>query len=128
MLNINPENICFLINKAREFHAKEDVVIPEELGSPSDDWALQVLADHADDASYTEFKLTFDDLEPDQQWEVVAVMWVGREDFAPEEWDVALEEARENWTPETAAYLLSHPLLADFLSEGLERLGYSCNE
>lgn len=128
MLNINPENICFLIDKAREFHAKEEVVIPELPGSPTDDWALQVLADHIDDASYSEFKLAFDDLEPDQQHEVVAVMWLGREDFAPEEWFDAVEEARDNWTPDTAAYLLSHPLLADFLSEGLMRLGYTCNE
>lgn len=128
MLNINPENICFLIDKAREFHAKEEVVIPEEPGSPSDDWALQVLADHVDDATYSEFILTFADLEPDQQQEVVALVWLGREDFAPEEWHDALEEAREYWTPDTGSYLLSHPLLADYLSEGLERLGYNCNE
>jgi hypothetical protein len=48
MLELNPETVCFLINKAKEFHAKEEVVIPDEPLSPSEDWARQVLADHAE--------------------------------------------------------------------------------
>lgn len=64
MLELNPETVCFLISKAKEFHAKEEVVIPEETLSPSEDWARQVLADHADDLTYQEFKATVDDLNP----------------------------------------------------------------
>ncbi len=41
MLNINPEIVCAIIQKAREFHAKEDVVITETPDSYSDDWARQ---------------------------------------------------------------------------------------
>lgn len=78
MLDLNPEAVCFLISKAKEFHAKEEVVIPEEPSSPSDDWARQVLADHADDFSYQEFKSAVNDLEPDQQASLVALMWLGR--------------------------------------------------
>ena len=47
MLNINPETVCFIIQRARQFHVKEQVVIPEIPNSPADDWALQMLADHA---------------------------------------------------------------------------------
>ena len=36
MLNINPETVCFIIAKAREFQAKEEVVIPEAPLSPAD--------------------------------------------------------------------------------------------
>ena len=63
-LELNPDTVCFLIDKAREFHAKEEVVIPDTPGSPTEDWALQVLADHADDATYQEFCATVNDLEP----------------------------------------------------------------
>jgi len=126
MLNINPDTVCFLISKARVFHSKEDVVMPDVEGSPSEDWALQALADHADDAVFQEFKTTIADLEPDQQHAVVALMWIGRGEFSADEWDLAMDEARNEWTESTAEYLIGHPQLADYLLEGLDALGYSC--
>jgi hypothetical protein len=128
MLNVNPDTICFLIYKARIFHSKEDVVLPDLPDSPADDWALQAMADHTDDAVFQEFKATIDDLEPDQQQEVVAVMWIGREEFGADEWDMAVDEARNEWNENTAEYLIAHPQLADYLLEGLDALGYSCED
>jgi len=78
MLSVHPDTICFIIAKAREFQAKEQVVIPETPSSPSDDWALQVLADHIDDLSLLEVKTTVQDLSPEQQAELVALMCRGR--------------------------------------------------
>jgi hypothetical protein len=127
-LEINPDTVCFLIGKAREFHAKEEVVIPDTPDSPSEDWALQVLADHADDATYQEFRNTVNDLEPDQQQQLVALLWLGRGEYDIAEWDEALAEARRSWTKHTAGYLITHPLLADFLDDALEQFGYSCEE
>ena len=128
MLELNPETVCFLINKAKEFHAKEEVVIPDEPLSPSEDWARQVLADHADDLTYQEFKATVNDLEPDQQVALVALMWLGRGDYSEEQWDAARSDAKSSWTPRTAEYLIATPLVADYLEEGLSLLGYSCEE
>ena len=127
MLDVNPDTVCFLISKAREFHAKEEVVIPDMPDSPAEDWGRQVLADHAGDWTYQEFKATFNDLDQDQQQTVVALFWLGRGDFSVEEWEDAVKEAGEEWTTETADYLIAHPLLADFLLEGLELLDYSCD-
>jgi len=126
MLNINPDTVCFLVSRARVFHSKEDVVMPDVEGSPSEDWALQALADHADDPVFQEFKTTLADLEPDQQQAVVALMWIGRGEFSADEWDAAMDEARSEWTENTAEYLIGHPQLADYLLEGLDALGYSC--
>jgi hypothetical protein len=75
MLNVNPETICFIIAKARQFHAKEEVTIPEIPNSPAEDWARQVLADHSDDPCFQEIRATIFDLEPDQMIELVALMW-----------------------------------------------------
>ena len=127
MLDVNPDTVCFLISKAREFHAKEEVVIPDMPDSPAEDWGRQVLADHAGDWTLEEFKATFNDLDPEQQQNVVALFWLGRGDFSVEEWEDAVKEAGEEWTTETADYLIAHPLLADFLLEGLELLDYSCD-
>lgn len=128
MIELNPEIVCFIINKAREFHVKESVVIPEKSLSPTDNWALQVLASHKDDPSYQEASNAIMDLEPDQQITLVALLWLGRGDYAIEEWNEALQMAQEKWTPHTAEYLLSTPLVADFLEEGLSLHGYSCGE
>jgi hypothetical protein len=127
MLDVNPETVCFLISKAREFHAKEEVVLPDVPGSPAEDWGRQVLADHIDDPVYQEFQETFSDLEPDQQHEVVALLWLGRGDFDLASWTVAVAEARANWTPTTADYLMAHPMLADHLLEGMILHGYNCD-
>lgn len=128
MLDINPETVCYLIQKARAFHAKEGVSIPEEPYNTSDDWALQVLADHVEDVTYNEFILSVRDLEPDQQANLVALMWIGRGDYEGSEWDDALRRAQADLTSHTAEYLISKPYLSDYLADGLDQLGYSCEE
>lgn len=126
MLDLNPEDVCSIIERAREFHAQEAVVIPEQSGSYTDDWAMQVLADHVDDPTYRELRYTINSLEQEQQANLVALMWVGRGDYSGEEWEEALAQARDSWTGRTAEYLISTPLVPDYLEEGLAQLGYFC--
>jgi len=124
MLDINPDTIRFIIDKAQEFQVKEGVTIPETPLSPSDDWARQILADHADDPSLQQIRDTVEDLEPDQQAELVALMWLGRGDYEVDEWEEAVEQATESANDRTADYLIGTPMLGDFLAEGLSMLGY----
>ena len=126
MLKINPDTVCRLIDLAHEFHGQEAVVIPEVPDSPSGDWAVQMLADHAGDTTLEEFKSILDDLDPEQQQQVVALLWLGRGDYSLEEWDDALQEAADQWNETTAEYLIAHPLLADFLDEGLHIHDLEC--
>lgn len=128
MLNISPETVCFFITRAREFQAKEEVVIPETPSSPSDDWALQILADHIDDLSLLEVKVVVSDLTLEQQAELVALMWLGRGDYDLEEWYTAVEDAQHAQSDNTTEYLMAHPYVADYLEEGLIQHGYSCEE
>lgn len=128
MLAVSPETVCFIISKAHEFHAKEEVVIPEVPDSPADDWGRQVLADHVDDYSYQEMLYAINDLEPDQAYEFVALMWLGRGDYDVEEWEGAVRDAQDFWDGQTVSNMIATPLLADYLSEGLDLLGYRCEE
>ncbi len=130
MLNVRLDTLCFIIAKAREFQAKEQVVIPETPSSPSDDWALQVLADHIDDMSLQEIRACVEDLAPEQQAELMALMWLGRGDYSLEEWDTAVADALDQYQDQhnTAAYLLAHPMVSDDLEEGLVAHGYSCED
>lgn len=127
-LELNRETVLFIIDKAHEFHVKEEVTFPEEPLSPSGDWARQVLAAHADDPTFEELRSTIDDLEPDQQIMLVALMWVGRGDYSLDEWDDAIGHAQDSWTRRTAEYLIGTPLLADYLAEGLEEFGWGGEE
>jgi len=128
MLDINPDTVCGLIQLAHGFYVQESVSIPEEPVNSSDDWALQVLTAHAGNPTYQEFIITVQDLEPDQQANLVALMWIGREEYGAEEWESALRRAKSELTPHTAEYLISKPYLAEYLEEGLQQLGYSCSE
>lgn len=127
MLDVNIDNVCRLIELAREFHAQEGVVIPDEPTDPGDDWLVQILASHASDASLEEFKALVNDLDPVQQQEVVSLLWIGRGDYELDEWDDAMSYAADAWNERTAEYLIAHPMLADYLIEGLDLHGYRCD-
>lgn len=127
-MDLNPDIVCFLVDLATEFHTKEEVSFPDTASDPSDDWAKQVLADHVEDPCYQTMLTTIQDLEPDQQITLVALMWLGRGDFSLDEWEDALEQAGDEHNDRTAEYLIGTPLLADYWREGLNLHDYSCGE
>jgi hypothetical protein len=129
ILNINPEIVCFIIQKAKEFHAKEEVTFSEKIPDSEYeyDWS-QILADHEDDQTLIEIKNVIEDLEPDQQVDLLTLMYVGRGDFDMNEWSAAHKEAKNNLAPNLTGYLLSKPFIADYLEKSLEMLGFSYEE
>jgi hypothetical protein len=124
-MDLNPETVFFVVDKAQQFQVAEQAVISGDELSPGDDRTRQILAEDTDDPVYQELKITIDDLEPDQQVSLVALMWLGRGDYSAEEWDSAYERAGESWNERSAEYLIGTPLLADYLTMGLEQLGYT---
>jgi hypothetical protein len=53
---------------------------------------------------------------------------VGRGTFTADEFDEAVETARGERVVSTSRYLLGMPLLADYLEEGLDKLGISVED
>ncbi|MBK1704157.1 DUF3775 domain-containing protein [Halochromatium glycolicum] len=127
-LHIPLDTLCSLIDLAREFQAKEEVVFPEVPSSPTDDWAMQVLADHGDDYNVTEFQGIVNEMSERQRSELIALMWVGRGDFSADEWEEAVDEAWGDFSIRAAAYVLAHPMLSDHLEEGMIAFELSCEE
>ena len=127
-LTISPEKVCFAIMKAREFDAKDAVTEPDPGSNPSDDMGTAVLEDHEDDPVVEELTSFIDSLSVDEQIELVALAWLGRDDYETKDWPEVREEAARAHNERTANYLLGMPLLGDFLEEGLAMLGYSCEE
>ncbi|MGI1662389.1 DUF3775 domain-containing protein [Palleronia sp. KMU-117] len=62
-------------------------------------------------------------LNEDEQVSLVAIMWIGRDSFSPDEVDEALATARAERTAPTEDYLSGIPELPDYLEAGLEALG-----
>jgi hypothetical protein len=125
-LEISPTKVGYVIIKAREVAAK--VAAWEDDGATSDHDADSILEAFSGDATRAELRGFIADLNEDEQASLVALAWIGRGSFGPEELDEALETARSERTNRTDEYLLGMPMLADYLEEGLDRLGYSVED
>lgn len=127
-LSISPEKVCFIIVKARELDVKDEVTEPDPGSNPADDADIAVLEDHGDDPVEEELTGFIGALTQDEQIDLVALAWLGRDDYVADDWPGVRDEAAQAYDGRTADYLLGVPLLADFLEEGLSLLGYSCEE
>jgi len=124
-LEISLTKVGFVILKAREYGAK---VGAWDEGATSDHDAESILEDFSDDSTLAELKEFIDDLNEDEQVSLVALAWIGRGSFGPDELEDAMETARAERNARTADYLLGMPLLSDYLEEALDRLGYSVED
>ena len=127
-LSISPEKVCFIIVKAREFDAKDQTTEPDPGSNPTDDQGIAVLEEHGDDPVAEELTSFIDALSQDEQIDLVALAWLGRDGTGAGDWPDARREAARAHNERTAGYLLGMPMLADFLEEGLSMLGLSCEE
>ncbi len=87
--------------------------------------------DDDEEDEITEEMLTdyIDELNEEQQVTLIALAWMGRGDYEPEEWKEALKLAAERNAKGTAsAYLSGLEGLGDLLSEGVGAFGISIEE
>lgn len=127
-LAISPEKVCFLIVKFREYDAKDGVTEPDTGSNPADDGGVAVLEDHPEDPVTEELSSFIGALSEDEQIDLVALAWLGRDDYSAEDWAAVRAEAARAHNARTVQYLLGTPLIGDFLEEGLSMLGFSCEE
>ena len=125
-LGIGTEKVCYVIQKARMFDVKEEVSDPGSGSNASDDDMRDILEDFADDATRQELVEYIRSLDEEEQAALVALAWVGRDTYDADEWKDAVAEARRAHNKRTAEYLLSLPMLGDYLEEGLDAFGESC--
>lgn len=125
MLTIPLSTVAWIILKAREFDGK-DVSSDDENDDPEN--PMSVLEDRVDDASQDELTSWISDLNVQQQAELVALFWLGRDDGDPADYPGLVAQAQGQQGSGTARYLLGSPLLGDYLEEGLEILGVDTSE
>ncbi len=125
-LTISPEKVFFIIVKAREFDEKVAPTDPDSGSNPSDDRGVDVLEEEAEDTVEEELEAALGALNADEQLDLIALMWLGRGDFAS--FAQAREEAEDMRDKHIPSYLMGTPKLGDFVEEGLAQLGYSLED
>ena len=80
------------------------------------------------DRAEGEMRAFIDRMSEDEQAELVAIMWIGRESFFAEDFDEAVATAKAEASTPCADYLIGTPHLADNLENGLEALGLSVED
>ncbi len=121
-LDISPEKVAWVITKAREFDAKVQPFNQDQRTTDENDGAI--LEERRNDTTGRELASFIGTLNDDEQANLVALTWIGRETFGADEWQTALTTARDEHVNQTAGYLMGIPLLADYLEAGLEAMGY----
>ncbi len=119
MLKISPGTVAHVILRARELGVK--VARWDAPGDTRD--ADTILESRSSDATEQELRSFINSLNIDERTSLVAIAWIGRGTFEPEDLAEAIETARDEATTPTEDYLLGIPLLADYLEDGLEKLG-----
>ncbi len=127
MLEISPAKVAHVIVKSREYDSKV-ASWDEGEGSDAEDDAESILEDRLSDATLSEVADFIAGLNEDEKAHLVALAWVGRGTYSADEFLEAVATAKAEQTTPTEQYLLGIPLLADFLEEGLEQLGYSVED
>jgi hypothetical protein len=127
-LTVSPADVVYLVARAKEFAVKDAVTEPDPASNPSDDDMAEILEDHPSGSAEEEMSRFISNLSEDEQIDLVALAWLGRDDYAAEEWDDVRQQAVEAHNNRTARYLIGMPLLADYLEAGLTTLGYSVEE
>lgn len=130
-LAIPADAVCFVVAMLREYENTELLDDPADSGveqeSPLDAEDVDVYTQHENDCRNDpvrhELESFINDLPEDQQIELVALMWLGRDSGSAEDWPSVLEDAAHAHNERTAPYLLGSPLASDFIEDGLATLG-----
>lgn len=128
MPDINLDKAGYIIVKARELGAKVEPDDPESGSNPSDDRAIDVLEDFAEDPTREELFGALQLLNADESLDFIALVWIGRGSYEADEWSEARRQAADIPQADRARYLIGTPMLGDYLEQGLAAFGLSCAE
>jgi len=126
-LGISLETVATVVDLARALQGKEETD-PSQL-SEDDNSEAALLQENPEDVTEDTLQEFIEELNEDEQSALIALAWVGRGDYGPEEWDEAVRLAAErNEGRDAVAYLLTMDMLGDLLAEGVAAFGLSIED
>jgi hypothetical protein len=128
MLEIATDKVAFVILKAREFDGKVEAWDDPQDLDQDDVTSESILEDLPGDATRQELREFLISLNEDERASLIALAWIGRGTYAPEELDEAITVAKDEHRTNAVRYLFELPLLADYLEDALDQLGISVED
>jgi hypothetical protein len=126
-LGISLETVATIVDHARAVQTKEETD-PEQLDE-DDDSEAALLQDDPEDMTEASLVQFIDELNEDEQAALIALAWIGRGDYGPEDWDEALRLAAErNAGRDAGTYLVNMEMVGDLLAEGVAAFGLSIED
>jgi hypothetical protein len=131
-LRISTEKVCAFIEAAREVAGK----VPSTAGdrtTTGDDSELATIVDdpgqdfYERDERRREMVEFVAGLNVEEQTDLLALIWLGRGDYDLAEWDDALAEAEARIVARDPDYMIGDAALPQYLGDGLEAFGRTCN-
>lgn len=129
-LSLDADTVRMLAAKARAFSAglnddyddgrEHEVEFRDETDQHNHDGLAE---EEEENLTEEEFRELVADLNVDEAAELLAIAWIGRGDYETAEWADAVTDARQRVNGRLATYLLSMPMLGDWLEEGLAAIG-----
>ena len=128
MIGISTEKVVRIIACAREHDARDHGWKDALESGFSEENDLLVLSEFGGEGEQSELAVILGELNDEEQASLVALAWVGRGAFSPGEIAEAIEAAKADAASKAGNYLMGIPLLADYLEDGLDKLGVSVAE
>ncbi len=126
-LGINPEKVCDLVEMGRELAGLE-ISTAGDATTDGDDSPLADMIEQEEgaDPRRREMVSFIGGLDAEEQVNLLALILLGRGDFAIDDWEDALTTARDSIDDKSADFMIGDPSLPAYLLEGLEAFGESC--
>ena len=125
-LGISLETVATVVDLARSLQVKEETDADQVTEDANSEAAL--LQETPDDMTEGALRQFIDELNDDEQAAMIALAWIGRGDYGPEDWDEARSLAAERNESDAATYLLEMEMLGDLLAEGVASFGLSIED
>src|SRR5437763_9094386 len=126
-LRISSEKVCALIETARELAG----IVPSTAGDRTtngDDSRLATMESDPDNNDRRREAVEFiAGLNVEEQTDLLALIWLGRGDYEIDDWDEALTEAEARIAAKDPDYLIGDAALPEYIGDGLEAFGFTCD-
>ena len=120
-LTITADSAFAILLKAREFDVKVLQTDPDSGSNPSDDNSVDALELGPADNTRKELISAIHDLNDDELSDLVALVLLGRGDYALNDWPEARQMAGQIGRNHVPRFIAEIPLVSDYLEEGLSQ-------
>jgi hypothetical protein len=126
-LGISLESVATVVDQLRALQIREEA--DSEDAEEDQNSGAALMTESPDDQTEEMLEAFIAEMNADEQASLVALAWVGRGEYGPEEWAEARRLAAEGDAGrDPTAYLMDMDNLADLLSEGVAAFGLSIED